>query len=161
MFEDWFTNYFCPATEQYCKENDIELKILLLLDNAPGHPPAMGNLYPNVKIEFLPPNTTALLQPMDQGVISTFKAYYIRQTFAQAIKATTGTAAITLIQFWKNFNIRNALENIDSSWRELTVSNMRSVWKNIIPQCANDFGGFEKEIACYRKHCADRKRSRL
>ncbi len=58
----------------------------MLLDNAPGHPPALGDLNHNVKLEFLPPHMTSLLQPMDQGEIATFKAYYMRQTFSQAIE---------------------------------------------------------------------------
>jgi hypothetical protein len=31
-----------------------------------------------VKIAYLPPSTASLLQPMDQGAISTFSAYYLR-----------------------------------------------------------------------------------
>ena len=30
----------------------------------------------SIKIEFLPPNTTAAIQPMEQGIIRNFKCYY-------------------------------------------------------------------------------------
>ena len=52
----------------------------------------------------------------------------------------------SLTDFWKNYNIRTAIENIDSAWSEVTVSNMRAVWKNLLPHCANDFGGFEPQV---------------
>ena len=45
-------------------------KILLVIDNAPSH--RFLNDYSNIKIFFLPPNTTGTLQPMDQGVIRSF-----------------------------------------------------------------------------------------
>jgi hypothetical protein len=49
--------------------------ILLLLDNASSH--SAGDLvFTNVRVEFLPPNTTAFLQPMDAGVIAAFKVAY-------------------------------------------------------------------------------------
>ena len=146
LFEDWFKNCFCPEAERYCKSINLDFKILLILDNAPGHPTALGDLCDNVKVIFLPPNTTSLIQPMDQGVIATFKAYYLRKTFAQAIEKTTGENVMTLTQFWKNFNIKNALENINEAWQEVTVSNMRAVWQKIIPHCSNDFGGFEAQV---------------
>lgn len=47
--------------------------ILLFLDNATCHPYIELS---NVKIHMLPPNTTSVSQPMDQGVIYTFKSYY-------------------------------------------------------------------------------------
>ncbi|XP_045137188.1 tigger transposable element-derived protein 1-like [Portunus trituberculatus] len=47
-------------------------RVLLVLDNAHGHPAHLGDFNPNVKVVYLPPNTTALLQPMDQGVIASF-----------------------------------------------------------------------------------------
>jgi len=51
-------------------------KVLLILDNAPSH----ISLYKpvNTTIIFLPPCTTSKLQPLDAGVIKTFKAYYKR-----------------------------------------------------------------------------------
>lgn len=79
LFEDWFLNCFCVEAETYCKNENITFKILLILDNAPSHPAHLADLHPNVKVIFLPPNTTSLIQPMDQGVIAAFKLYYLRR----------------------------------------------------------------------------------
>ncbi|KAK1339298.1 hypothetical protein QTO34_019979 [Cnephaeus nilssonii] len=65
---DTFLN--CYASEmEYCLENDIPLKILLIIDSAPGHPPCIGN-HPKTKLFFLPSDTISLIQLMDQGIIS-------------------------------------------------------------------------------------------
>ena len=32
--------------------------------------------FSNVNVQFLPPNTTSVLQPCDQGIITNFKLYY-------------------------------------------------------------------------------------
>ncbi|XP_030050848.1 tigger transposable element-derived protein 4-like [Microcaecilia unicolor] len=48
--------------------------ILLLCDNSAAHnAPARLS---HVKLVFLPPNTTSLIQPLDQGIIANFKAHY-------------------------------------------------------------------------------------
>jgi hypothetical protein len=38
LFQEWFCTYLVPSVKGYCKENNIPFKIILLLDNAPGHP---------------------------------------------------------------------------------------------------------------------------
>ena len=86
-----------PELEKYCKEEKIPFKILLLIDNAPAHPPELLQ-HPNVKVLFMPPNTTPVLQPMDQGVIKNFKSHYLRHTLSQAI-ATVDSKEQTLIEF--------------------------------------------------------------
>lgn len=48
-------------------------KILLLVDNAPVHITNEDNSLTNVALHFLPPNTTAHLQPCDAGIINSFK----------------------------------------------------------------------------------------
>lgn len=49
----------------------LDFKVLLLVDNAGGHADDLS--YDGVQIEFLPPNTTSLIQPMDQGIIRVLK----------------------------------------------------------------------------------------
>jgi DNA-binding transcriptional regulator LsrR (DeoR family) len=66
-----------PEAESYCKILNLDFKILFILD----HPTALNDLCGNVKVIYLPTNTTSIIQPMDQGVVSSFKAYYLRRTF--------------------------------------------------------------------------------
>jgi len=48
-------------------------KILLLADNAPTHLLDETVQLSNINVRFLPPNTTAHLQPLDAGIINSFK----------------------------------------------------------------------------------------
>lgn len=66
-------------------------KVLLLLDNFSGHKVGVQLVggkqgLSNVRIEWLPPNTTSHWQPMDQGVIASFKLQYRRQFVAYIIQ---------------------------------------------------------------------------
>ncbi|GFW61057.1 tigger transposable element-derived protein 1 [Trichonephila clavipes] len=73
IFIEWFNNCFVPEVEAYMKEKSLDFKVLLVVDNAASH---LQLEHPNVQLVFLPPNTTSLIQPLDQGIIATFKKYY-------------------------------------------------------------------------------------
>jgi hypothetical protein len=81
----------------------VPRKALLLLDNVPGHPPNFEDVKSEleVKMVFLPPNTTSLLQPMDQGVIAPLKAYYLCQSLTEMVQQM-GTSGVYLKEYWKD-----------------------------------------------------------
>jgi hypothetical protein len=69
-----------PSAKRHLHSKKIEDKALLPLDHCPAHPSADVLKLKDGKIKamFLPKNSTALIQPMDQGIIQAYKAYYHR-----------------------------------------------------------------------------------
>ena len=87
IFKTWFQNEFVPTVEKHLKDNNLPRKAVLLLDNAPSHP-AMDELSDgDIKALFLPPNVTAVCQPMDQGVLEMLKKKYRRSLLSSLISA--------------------------------------------------------------------------
>lgn len=62
-------------------------KVLLVLDNFAGHNTDYEPT--NVELLFLPPNTTSKLQPLDGGIIRTFKAHFKRTQFQRAYRTVS------------------------------------------------------------------------
>lgn len=59
LFREALLHCYIGEMEKYCWEKNRPFKILLLVYNAPGHRPFLGDLHPNITVEFLPPNTTS------------------------------------------------------------------------------------------------------
>ncbi|GAB0096362.1 tigger transposable element-derived protein 1 [Sergentomyia squamirostris] len=138
IFTDWFKNHFKPEVEKFCHDRDIPFKILLLLDNAPCHPKEICGMFPEISVVFFPPNTTSLIQPMDQGAISNFKAYYLRNTFSLAIMAIDASTdkdedkATAMRQFWRQFSILDVIQVTAISWQDVTETAMSGVWNRLL-----------------------------
>ena len=133
IFCDWFRNCFVSEVETYLKSKNLDYKALLVLDNAPGHPRELETMHPNIKVTFLPPNTTALLQPMDQGIIQAFKLYYIRRTFKIILDNMECDPDMNVMECWKKFDIAKCIVNIKESLQELKPYTLKSCWKKLWP----------------------------
>lgn len=92
FFVEWVNLVFGPAVKKFLEENDLPMKCLLIIDNAPAHPSGLEDdileEFSFIKVLFLPPNTTPLLQPMDQQVISNLKKLYTKHMFKQCSDIT-------------------------------------------------------------------------
>ncbi|XP_059762013.1 tigger transposable element-derived protein 1-like isoform X2 [Balaenoptera ricei] len=135
IFQEWFTGCFCPAVESYCASHGLPHRALLLLDSAPCHPVHLGGLSAHVRVEFLPKNTSALIQPMNQGVIAAFKAHYLHRTLSQLVQETAGTDRPSVREFWRSYTVMTAVDNIAKAWAELQPATMNSAWRKLWPEC--------------------------
>ena len=78
IFGNCFFNCFVPKTKQRLSELGQEKKAILFLDNCSAHPSEdkLVSADDKTTAKFLPPNVTALVQPMDQGVLESIKRVY-------------------------------------------------------------------------------------
>jgi hypothetical protein len=69
---------FVPSVQCHLKRIYLKPKAILFFDNCPAHPAADSLISKDGKIRamYLPKNTTALIQPLDQGIIYSFKVNY-------------------------------------------------------------------------------------
>nr|XP_034195200.1 jerky protein homolog-like [Osmia lignaria] len=133
LFRDWFENYFKPSVRTYQLNKRVTGKVILLLDNCAGHtvPPELLDA-DNFKIMYLPPNTTSLIQPMDQGIIAKLKCLYRHKTLRKTITYQCGIS-----EFQKQFTLKDCIEILHESWSEISANNSINSWKKIIPSQAD------------------------
>jgi hypothetical protein len=113
IFKAWLLNFdLCMKTNR---------KIIRFLDNFSGDIKACANIsLSNIVIRFFPPNSTSLVQPLDQGVIKNFKHYY------RAILASRYIDNIDNEIGQQDIDVKDAIYYIDESWHKVksaTVSN--------------------------------------
>uniref|UniRef100_A0A8C5PXM0 HTH CENPB-type domain-containing protein n=1 Tax=Leptobrachium leishanense TaxID=445787 RepID=A0A8C5PXM0_9ANUR len=151
FFVEWMNEVFGPTVKKYLLEKHLPLKVLLIMDNAPAHPPGLEDdlleEFEFIKVKFLPPNTTPILQPMDQQVISNFKKLYTKALFQLCFEVTKETN-LALREFWKNhFHIVNSLKIIAKAWDGVTMRTLNSGWRKLWPDCVigHDFEGFAQD----------------
>lgn len=140
---DWFTLCFIPQVKIYLAEKGLPFKVLLLMDNAGGH--ATDLTYDGVQIEFLPANTTSLIQPMDQGVIRAFKALYTRNALQHLVEAMDTDPLFSLKSYWRQYTIASCLTTIQRALEEMKSQTVQASWKKLWPGIVHDYEGFSLE----------------
>lgn len=107
MTASFFTEYLQIFNAKMTKEGR---NAVLLLDNATCHPDVT---FSNVKLMFLPPNTTAGCQPLDAGIIKNFKVFY-RSALLQWILGNDATSNAS--DMVKSVSMKHACRWIASAW---------------------------------------------
>ena len=92
-----WTDILVKMNRKYQQQNR---HIVLFVDNATSH--QCDILTPFVKVVYLPPNTTSLIQPCDHGIIRALKTHYRRQVNRKMLVATE--KGVDAQQFGKNYH---------------------------------------------------------
>ena len=101
--------------------------ILLFLDNAPCHPPALDERFSNISIKFLPTNTTSKTQPLDAGIIANWKVKYKKRLLRYVCsKVDESNSASDIV---KSINISMAMEWRRQAWDEVSPETDRKCFQ--------------------------------
>lgn len=114
IFNAWLSKWNCKLARENCH-------ILLFVDNAPSH---VVETYSNIQIQFLPPNTTAKLQPLDQGVLRLVKCAYrssLSDMYLDGIENNEHAKAIM-----KRFDIKVTCDLVCAAWKSIKATTIQS-----------------------------------
>ncbi|KAE8204004.1 hypothetical protein CF327_g7740 [Tilletia walkeri] len=113
MFKEWL--------EAFDKQMEGR-KVCLLLDNASSHDPSVETQ--NVEVIFLPPNTTSVIQPLDQGIIRSLKVHYRRRYYNIVLERMEEINREEAIKRW---DILDTIHAVVAAWKDgvtdVTISN--------------------------------------
>ena len=109
-------------------------KVLLIVDNAGGHRIKQEVLIQlrNVRLEFLPPNVTNVLQPLDAGIIKSFKTKYRQLLVKDLIRQLDEERELQMP------NVKEAMFLIKNSYHLVLRETIINCWKktNILAKFA-------------------------
>ena len=125
IFTEWFNKSFVPSVRRHLRERRLEEKALLLLDNCRAHPPAdmLRSADGNITVMYMPPNTTSVIQPLDQGIIAAFKRRYRQELIKEMI-----ISDYDVTQFLKAFYLKQMFLVAGRAWEGVTPTTITNCW---------------------------------
>ena len=116
---------------EHQKKTGTSGKVLLILDNAPSHPSAeeLNAIDKNFEVIFLPPNVTAIIQPMDQSPISFTKKNYKKRLMRKLLIEGDYEK---IENFLKELKLRDCLEMFSKGWFDVSQTTLQNAWKPLL-----------------------------
>jgi hypothetical protein len=126
----WMTGIIMEEYLQWLdnKMRGANRKVLLLLDNFSGHELGVELVggkqgLSNVRVEWLPPNTTSHWQPLDQGIIASFKTIYRKEWILYMLRQYEANKDPN-----KTVNLLKAIQWTRKAWDQVTDTTIQRCW---------------------------------
>lgn len=116
IFREWLRNWDKKLLE-------IDREILLLCDNFSGQH-NLGESFINIKILFFPPKVTSVLQPMDAGIIGSFKNIYSDLYQDYLLDSVESLAN------GEEYDLLKMISNIKLAWDKVTPETIQNCWRH-------------------------------
>lgn len=126
IFAKWFKRDFVPAVKHHQHAQNIcSPKALLLIDNCSTHPEDLKSSDGSITCMFLVPNTTSLIQPMDQGILQAAKNHYRKKLLQRVITSRyTETTRSLSREIGKKLTVKDLIYMLDDAWEEASAESI-------------------------------------
>ena len=82
----------------------------------------------NVRLKFLPPNTTSIIQPCDQGIIRNLKSYYRAQIVRRLI-SDIDSPETTATDYAKKLTLLDTVHLLSTAWKNVKQQTMVNCYR--------------------------------
>lgn len=130
IFNSWLQDFNADMKKHH-------RKICLLLDNCSAHPRTLVGKLSNLKIVFLPPNTTSMIQPCDQGIIKNVKVHYRNQVVRRIIADIDTVENMSATKLARKLTLLDAIHMLMKAWRNVTQETIKNCFRK---------AGFQKSL---------------
>ena len=79
---------------------------------------------------YLPPNTTTILQPMDQGVLESMKRRYKKAMLQKLLLEDEEGRSV--VEFVKNINIKDVVYMLAAAWDDIPSTTLLKSWNKLL-----------------------------
>ncbi|XP_020295807.1 jerky protein homolog-like [Pseudomyrmex gracilis] len=126
IFNNWYENHFQPTVRQRQLQDNNIGEVLLLVDNFKGHN-VRDRKSEHFEVMFLPPNTTSILQPMDQELIAKCKKSFRYNLLQKVLQCPKG-----IQEFYFKHDIKDCIDLIDNAWKSVSKTNIYNAWRKLL-----------------------------
>ena len=133
MTSEIFEEIVCELNRRMKRQ---KRKIILFVDNAPCHPPFPADHFSNIKLAFLPKNTTSRSQPLDAGIIKQWKVKTKRMLLRYVCSKVDGK--LTASEITKSVHVLMSIQWGKKAWDEIS--------EETIKRCFVKVGLFPEEM---------------
>ena len=126
IFKKIILEHYIPHIKNSLKKKGLPQRAVILVDNATSHDEIEKD---GIKVKFLPPNTTSLIQPMDQGPIASLKKRYIT---AFMLAAMNRADDVDMKTFTKKWDLLKTALAIGTAWSQITPETLKNSWNKIL-----------------------------
>ena len=121
---------------EYLQELNMQMRtsnrrILLFLDNAPVHFGEDSGTLSNIKLIYFPPNMTCLLQPLDAGIIRSFKVRARKYSTLRILADIEDNEDVEhASSLAKKFTMLDAIRFVSLAWSEVSTETIKACFAN-------------------------------
>lgn len=136
IFVQWFQCSFIPQVRSHLRSLNLPERALLIVDNASSHGTVEELTSEDGQFTtiFLPPNCTALLQPMDQNAIRLIKLFYRKSLLAHILASNEEN----VVKLLKTINLKDAVCLLCNAWEKVSSEVLQKCWYKILAHVANN-----------------------
>ena len=128
MTGDLFRTWLADFEQDMAKKNRF---IVVVVDHCAAYPKDSADNLPHIKLVFLPPNVTSVIQPCDMGIIRNLKANYRRKIVSRIVTCIDSSSTVTVSSLVKSITLLDSMHMLKVASQDVKESSIVNCFSKV------------------------------